>query len=350
MWFGDQHSSAKVIRYTSIMMGLSTVMIGVLPTYEKVGLLSPLCLILLRVIQGFASGGELPVTASYIYANTTLKPKQILLCALPSVGSMSGALLASVVSYALFKLANMTVIEAWAWRIPFLLGLPLFIIILQIRRVFNLGKSNLIKSLPAYKLDSIFILKCIFVFILTSFLQICFYILFVWLPNYLELMHKVSHSIASFSNVLGILSAIVFTIIWGYLATHYNYKKILFCGVFGITVLIYPLLLNIGVNLYFIFWVQILFGLLIGCIDGVFFYSIVRVFPSGVQNRGVSILFTCASAYFGGTAPLICSYMNAKFNFQLFPAIYVICWGVITLLSMFILRLVNGIGNNNATR
>jgi len=335
-YIGDKYSSGLVVKYTTILMGLSTIIIGILPSYRTVGILSPLLLAILRVIQGFASSGELPMTASYIYENSNLRHKQILLCALPSIGSMSGALFASIVTYILSNIFSQNTMNDWAWRIPFLISLPLFFVVLRIRRTI-ITQVNTTENAVSTKLKD-FIRQFLQVLILTSFLQISFYTLFIWLPNYLEFSRKIAHNIALLSNIIGLIAAITFTIIWGYIANTQNYKKILFYGISSLTLFTYPLLMYIGDNIYFTFSLQIIFGALIGCIDGVFFYAISHIFSDGNRNRGVAIAFTCASAYFGGTAPLICNYISSQLHFTLFPAVYIFAWGIIAIAIVFSAR------------
>src|SRR6185437_12870806 len=334
-YIGDKYSTEKVMRYTIVLMAFPTVIIGVLPSYAQIGIISPICLILLRLIQGFAAGGELPNSASYIY-NKSLQAgsNKIMLCSLPSIGSMSGALLASLVIFILYKLFNHVTIIDWAWRLPFLLGFPLLIFILYIRRsISNLSTNAVIipKSLPNKKYWGKFVIA----FILTGFLQISFYILFVWLPSHLELSFGVSHQMSSYTNVLGMITGLVSTVFFGYLAKWICHKKLLRFGILGISISVYPILAHITDSLSATVFFQMFLGVMIGCIDGVYFYTIGKLFPDHLRNRGTSITFTCASAFLGGTSPLLCSYIIKNLHWMNFPAFYIVFFGTISLLVSF---------------
>ncbi len=331
-YIADKYSTEKVIKYTIVLMAFPTVIIGLLPSYASIGIISPICLILLRLVQGFAAGGELPNSASYIYNKSLQGPNRIILCSLPSIGSMSGALLASLIIYILYKLFDHMTIINWAWRLPFLLGFPLLAFIMYIRQ----GISNVITNKPIVPTtipNKKHWSKFVIAFILTGFLQISFYILFVWLPSHLETTFGISHQIASLSNVLGMVTGLLSTLFFGYLANWVSYKKLLRFGILGIAISVYPILAHITYNLPAIILLQMLLGVMIGCIDGVYFYTIGKLFPDHIRNRGTSISFTCASAFLGGTSPLLCSYVIKNFQWMNFPAFYIVFFGVISLVA-----------------
>lgn len=330
-YIGDRYSPQTVIKYTVLMMAIPTVLIGIIPGYKQIGILSPVFLILLRLIQGIAAGGEIATTASYIYENSALRLNKTLLCALPSIGSMLGSLLASSISYLLYKLLDSSIIMEWGWRIPFLLGFPLFIIVMQIRRGFKVPQNKEYKE--EFTLSgNPYIKQFVTAVVITAFLQIAFYLLFVWFPSYSELVIKVSHNVALSSNIIALIVAIISTAYFAYMAKYLSHKSLLRAGIAGISILVIPVFIFGIKSPWLVYIYQMAFGIFIGCIDAVFFYNITKLFPPHIRNRGVSIAFTCASAYFGGTAPLVCTYMITHFNFNWFPAAYIIFFGALAFL------------------
>src|SRR5436190_4206677 len=115
--WGDKYGRKKALFGTLLLMAFSTVGIGVLPVYEKIGLLSPFFLIIFRLCQGFAAGGEVNGSAIFGLEQTALE-KRGFVGALINSSAGVGAILATIMG-ALFTNGFM---PEWAWRIPFFFG------------------------------------------------------------------------------------------------------------------------------------------------------------------------------------------------------------------------------------
>jgi MFS family permease len=117
---------------TLTLMGASTFLIGLLPTYEHIGILAPVALITLRFIQGVASGGEWGGGVLMLNENAPAQQKGYY-TAWSQVGVSGGFVLSSLAFY-LVQLLPQEDVLAWAWRIPFLLSLFIFLVGVYIRR------------------------------------------------------------------------------------------------------------------------------------------------------------------------------------------------------------------------
>ncbi len=119
--FGDKIGRARVLFVTMIILGLSTVAIGLVPNYATIGVWAPIILLVLRLIQGFAAGAEMPGSAVF-GMEAAPDGKRGLYGSFTSLGSGMGATLAVFVFMALTFVLSSDAMEQWAWRIPFLLG------------------------------------------------------------------------------------------------------------------------------------------------------------------------------------------------------------------------------------
>ena len=115
---GDRFGRRLALVVTLIMMGTSTFLIGVLPTYQQVGILAPLLLLLLRFVQAAGAGTELNAAVVFIAEGTTSRSKG-LIASLPTMGTFIGSVLASL-SVSLVSLLPEDDFLSWGWRIPFL--------------------------------------------------------------------------------------------------------------------------------------------------------------------------------------------------------------------------------------
>ncbi len=131
--FGDRIGRKKLLMLSLIMMGLATFFIGLLPTYGQVGVLAPILLVLLRLVQGFAVGGEWG-GAVLLVAEYGTPAKRGFWASWPQVGVPAGNLLAAAVLAVLTAVQTEEDFQAWGWRIPFLLSAVLVVIGYWIRQ------------------------------------------------------------------------------------------------------------------------------------------------------------------------------------------------------------------------
>ncbi|WP_168393398.1 MFS transporter [Erwinia amylovora] len=131
-WLGDRKGRKTVMISTIILMGASTTLIGLIPSYASIGLWAPACLVLLRFSQGFGAGAELSAGTVTLaeYAPTR---RRGLVSSIIALGSNSGTLLASLVWLAVVQMDQRSLLE-WGWRIPFLCSSLIALVALWIRR------------------------------------------------------------------------------------------------------------------------------------------------------------------------------------------------------------------------
>jgi MHS family proline/betaine transporter-like MFS transporter len=131
--FGDTYGRKKTFLCVMLLMGIATFSIGLLPTYEQIGVLAPASLVFFRILQGLSFGAELPgaMTVAYEYA---LEKKRGIYSMYVLASTSIGALLASFILYCLTSVFPENQILSWGWRIPFLFGGLLIVANYLIRR------------------------------------------------------------------------------------------------------------------------------------------------------------------------------------------------------------------------
>lgn len=129
---GDKYGRKPILVATVAIMGISTTLIGAIPSYMTIGMAAPICLVVLRFVQGFGAGAELS-GATIVLGEYAPKKHRGLVASVIGVGSNSGTLIASAVWLLVLLLDHKQVIE-WGWRIPFLCSSLIAIAALIIRR------------------------------------------------------------------------------------------------------------------------------------------------------------------------------------------------------------------------
>lgn len=131
-WLGDRKGRKVVMVSTIILMGLSTTLIGVIPSYASIGLWAPACLVILRFSQGFGAGAELS-GGTVMLGEYAPAEKRGLVSSIIALGSNSGTLIASLVWLAVIQMDQQQ-LQEWGWRIPFLCSSLIALVALWIRR------------------------------------------------------------------------------------------------------------------------------------------------------------------------------------------------------------------------
>ncbi|ACL38996.1 major facilitator superfamily MFS_1 [Pseudarthrobacter chlorophenolicus A6] len=130
---GDRIGRKKVLFITIALMGASTTLIGVLPTYAMIGIWAPILLVALRLIQGFGAGAEI-AGATVMLAEYAPTRRRGLISSLVSLGTNSGTLAASALWAILVAVLSEEQLLSWGWRLPFLASFLLMIFAVWIRR------------------------------------------------------------------------------------------------------------------------------------------------------------------------------------------------------------------------
>lgn len=135
-WFGDKTGRKKTFLVTITLMGLATVAIGLLPDYGQIGLAAPILLLIMRVLQGFALGGEYGGAAIYVAEHSPPKKRGLLTGWIQTTAAMGliGALAVILITRAI---VGTEAFDEWGWRIPFLLSALLLAVSLWIRLRLN---------------------------------------------------------------------------------------------------------------------------------------------------------------------------------------------------------------------
>jgi MHS family proline/betaine transporter-like MFS transporter len=207
---GDKYGSGIATKYSMLIMAIPTCIITFLPTYMNIGVSATFLLLFLKLIQGFGAGGQVATNFCYVYEKATNTKHASWFCGLAACGGWVGSLLASLVAFLLYAHFSDKTIHAWAWRLPFLITIPMFFFIYRFRKNITMENNpkNNVQTIGDY-FNFEFLSPFVKSLVLLSFMQVSFYMLFVWLPTYLDTFLGVSDSKAMLSNVIVLVAAII---------------------------------------------------------------------------------------------------------------------------------------------
>ncbi|SAK63124.1 general substrate transporter [Caballeronia glebae] len=335
---GDKYGRKSVLTATIILMAFATFCIGLVPDYRTIGIASPILLLLLRLLQGASAGGEASGAAIFV-AEYCADKNRTLMTSWIEVGCMSGFCFGALVAAILAYVFSSDQIDAWAWRLPFLLALPLGAIGLYIR--YRLDETPAFKAAHGkggfrelFSTHSTALLQSSGIIIVTN---VTLFIVVTYIPTYLVSTLKLTAS-TGFTIALISQGFLIVTIpVLGWVADRIGRKAMMLLGSVGLMVLAVPCFNMLTVEnevtrLLALLGLNLCLAALLSCI----YSKIPSLFDTGVRFTGMAISYNVSVALFAGTAPMINSWLIQATGSRLIPAYYLIAAaavGVMALLS-----------------
>jgi MFS family permease len=309
--FGDLFGRKRMFTLSVFLMAVPTLAIGILPTYSSAGLLAPLALLLLRLLQGAAVGGEVP--GAWVFVAEHAPAGRVgLACGLLSAGLTGGILLGSLVAAAINRDYPAEAIKEYAWRIPFLIGGVFGFMAVYLRRwlqetpVFEelRRRKTLALEFPL-KLVLRGHVRAVMVSILVTWvLTAAIVVVLLMTPAMLQKLHNFTPAQTLGANNIASVCCMLGCIVGGLLSDRIG-ASVVFC-VGGVMLLICTYALYLGVDIYpgLLSPLYAVAGFFVG-IGGVVPILMVRSFPAAIRFTGLSFSYNIAYAVFGGLTPLL---------------------------------------------
>ncbi|MGW7924806.1 MFS transporter [Staphylococcus xylosus] len=343
---GDKYGRKVVLTTTIIMMAFSTLLIGILPTYDQIGVWAPILLLLGRVLQGFSTGGEYAGAMVYIAESSPDRKRNTLGSGL-EIGTLSGYIAASVLSGLLFFFLNDDQMASWGWRIPFILGLFLGIFGFYLRRKLEESPvyENELSDKP--KRDSIGFLTIIRYYykdIIVCFVAVAFfnctnYMVTSYMPSYLQQIIKLDSTTVSILITVVMAVMIPLALMFGRLADRIGEKNVFLIGLIGTAVFsVAAFSLFQTTSIIFIIVGIFILGFFLSTYEGTMPGSLPTMFYTHIRYRTLAVTFNVSVSLFGGTTPLIASSLVAKTGDPLSPAYYLTAVSIVGIIIISLLH------------
>jgi MHS family proline/betaine transporter-like MFS transporter len=346
---GDVRGRKTALMLTIFMMAFGTVLIGLIPTYDSIGLWAPALLVVARLVQGFATGGEWGSSTAFI-VEWAPKDKRGLYGSFQQSSLAAGLLLGSGIAALFSTVLTPDDMESWGWRIPFLFGGILAPVGIYMRRnidetpAFRKAQSEVTHKTATHKEVTHTAAPSPLVlagkaFGFTVLWTSAYYMMLAYMPTFTQLYVGLTRSEALWSNTLGLLVLVLVIPFAGALSDRIGRKPLLItcCLSFVLlTHLLFNTILAQG-SLAVVIGAQVLFALMIASFSGPGPAAISEIFPTRLRTTWMSAGYSLAVAIFGGFAPFIATWLIARTGSPLSPTWYVISAAVIS--TLVILRL-----------
>lgn len=308
--FGDKTGRKRMFTLSVFMMALPTLLIGLLPTYATLGYGAPLLLLIMRMFQGAAIGGEAP--GAWVFVSEHVPSNRVgLACGLLTGGLTGGILLGSLMATALNYACTPAEIASWAWRIPFLLGGFFGFIAMYLRRWLHetpvfvaMRARKATAELPLQQVLRDHRTSVIVSMLVTWMLTAAIVVVILLTPTLMQSLHGVAPTKTLVGSVAATLALTVAIIVVGTLLDRFGAVPIAVIGGAAMILATYALFLGTARNPGHLVPLYALAGLSVGAM-AVVPYVMVRAFPDVVRFTGVSFSYNVAYAIFGGLTPIV---------------------------------------------
>ncbi len=308
--YGDRYGRKRVFAFSILLMALSTLGMALMPTYATIGVAAPILLIILRMLQGAAIGGEVPGAWTFVAEHVPFR-RVGLACGFLTSGLSFGIMLGSLIAFAINSLFTPEDVAGYAWRIPFLLGGIFGLIAVYLRRwleetpiFMEMKKSkSLTDKLPLGLVLKHHMRGVIISALLTWVLSAAIVVTTLMTATFLQKLYGYTPTQALAGTSFGTLFLIFGVIIAGALIDRIG-SGLFFMGAsifFGIaTFTFYSYAVTSLQTMFVLYGVM---GLSVG-MAGAVPYVMVRAFPASVRFSGLSFAYNVSYAVFGGLTPI----------------------------------------------
>jgi MFS transporter, MHS family, proline/betaine transporter len=331
---------AALIASLSLMIA-PMIVIAVMPTWSAIGIAAPILLVAMRMAQGFSVGGEFSGTLVLMSESSEDGRRGFTSgIAMSAVGL--GLLLASGMAALLHAVLTTSQMDAFGWRIGFLVGAAIGIVALVMRarmpesapfaEAREAGKTETHPTLQALKRQP---RQMLTVFALTGFAGIAGYMTITWLPSFLQTTIHASATDALVGSALGSMVMIALCPLAGRVADRIGRRPVMAMAAGALAVFAYPLFVLVAAPTF----VRIALGTmalmaLITCYLGGFSATISELFPTETRYSGVCVSYNLAQAVFSGTTPLLATALIHLTGWNMAPAMYLTAAAIAVLLVL----------------
>ncbi|MDF3197424.1 glycine betaine/L-proline transporter ProP [Pseudomonas sp. 1912-s] len=350
---GDKYGRQKVLAATIVIMSLSTFAIGLIPSYDSIGIWAPILLLLAKMAQGFSVGGEY-TGASIFVAEYAPDRKRGFLGSWLDFGSIAGFVLGAGVVVLISAVIGEEAFQSWGWRLPFFLALPLGMIGLYLRHALEetpafqqhveqleQGDREGLAGGPKVSFKEVAtkhwrsLMTCVGVVVVTN---VTYYMLLTYMPSYLShnLHYSENHGVLI---IIAIMVGMLFVQpMIGFVSDKIGRKPFILFGSIALFFLAIPafMLINSG-KLGLIFSGLLIIAVVLNFFIGVMASTLPAMFPTHIRYSALASAFNI-SILIAGLTPTAMAWLVETTNNLYMPAYYLMVFAVLGLFTALTMK------------
>ncbi len=340
---GDRLGRKHVLAITILLMAGATLCVGLVPSYAMIGFWAPVLMVVLRMIQGFSTGGEYGGAATFM-AEYAPSRRRGFFGSFLEFGTLAGFSFGALLMLGFSLVLNDDQMHSWGWRLPFLVAAPLGLIGVYLRS--RLEDTPIFRELeeagekeeraatqfkdligqywgPILRLGGVVVA-----------LNVVNYTLLSYMPTYLEQSIGLSSTMSLLVPIIGMLAMMVFLPLAGGLSDRVGRKPLWWFSLVGLFVAGVPMFMLMGTNVTGAIIGFAVLGLLYVPQLATISATFPAMFPTQVRYAGFAIAYNVSTSLFGGTAPAINEWLVGKTGDNLVPAYYMMAACVVGAIAL----------------
>lgn len=338
---GDRIGRRSTLALVVLITSGATALMGILPTWQSVGVVAPFLLVVLRLVQGFAAGGESSGATALLAEYAPANRRGFVSSFVDVFGFLAFVVGAGLV-LAFTALLGEDALNSWGWRVLFLVAAPLGLVSLYLRL-----KLEDTPEFKAVKSKGKVVGNPLRTSLRTSWKALLFCICFVvvkavghwtlqtFMPSYLQ--NDLGYSaISSYGAlVVALLFIILMVPIFGLISDKIGRRPVMIAGCAGFIVLTYPALVLMSTGHFLAAaGALMLLGLFMAAFDGAMSAAMAELFPTNIRYGSMAIAYNVSVAIFGGITPFFATFLITSTGNRFAPAFYVMAAALVTLIAV----------------
>jgi len=338
-WIGDHHGRERALTLSIFAMALPTFMTGLLPDYNRIGMLAPLILVLLRMTQGLSVGGEFTTSLVYLIERSRSQHRGAM-ASCGVLGAYIGVMLGSATGASLAWMLPRSELIAWGWRVPFLLSVVLAVAGFFIRSTLNKHKLP-VEGHPAPLMQTLHLhwrpISRVAGFKVLE--AVGFYTIFVYLTTYFTQVVRIPKYQALWINTVSMGISMLIIPIAAIISDRVGRKPLMIGTALSILILAHPLFLMVRHPTFSAMLIgQLGLGTLFAFYAGAAPAAAAETFNGRVRCTGTAVSHNVTTALLGGTAPMVATWLIARTGSEMSPAHYLMAAALISAIVAFGIR------------
>nr|WP_318381629.1 MFS transporter [uncultured Enterobacter sp.] len=338
---GDRVGRQKILATVILLTSGATFVMGLLPTYHQIGITATVLLVITRLVQGFAAGGESSGATTFLAEYAPNARRGYFTCWIDNFGFMAFVAGSGLV-FLLTALLGESAMSDWGWRIPFLVAGPLGWVGLYLRKhledspeflaMVKHGKTSATPLRTAVTTAWGALLFCVGFVVIKA---VGHWTLQTFMPSYLSTQMHFSKLDSYAITTIGLFAIAVMVPFMGLLSDKYGRKPLMLAGCGGFILFSYPaMMVMANGNMLSAVLAMLMLGAFIAAFDGACSAAMAELFPTSIRYGGLSIAYNFAVAFFGGITPWFSVWLITATGDQFSPAFYVMGAALITFLTV----------------
>ncbi|HIH8980990.1 TPA: MFS transporter [Serratia marcescens] len=344
--YADRVGRKAAMLMTIVLMGVGTALIAFAPTHAQIGVLAPVLIVVGRLIQGFAAGGEVGSATTLLLESAGANQRGFFV-SWQAISQGVSALLGASCGLALTYFLSEESLYAWGWRVPFIIGLLIIPVGVYIRKHLEETYSGeqpdraRVPLNPVWDLVSNHAKDLLLGVLVIMSGTVMVYVVLLYMPTYMMQTYRIAGPTAYlFSCIASVVQIVAVYYAGRYVDRIQNYKRPLLFSIFAALILIYPTFWFLSATQTL--WLAIVFRILLIGALGINMLSstmlIVSALPRHVRATGTSMIYAFGVTLFGGSAQLIVTWLLDVSDNPLAPAWYVTGMLTVSLIATLLFR------------